>query len=169
MQYQNERTAYGRFMFNMTLKASRFLMKHMWLYYILNYTWGILTAIMGWIVLGFIRIFFKNKIVEKGKFGPCHYLMFGDSWGGLELGTNFLVADGMGESGALHTKCHECGHTFQNAILGPFAIFLVFIPSCIRYWLSVFGVIDKPYDAIWFEGSATTIGTEYYKHYLSEK
>ena len=172
MDYQEKRTLYGKFMFNFLLKCSKFLMKHMWLYYILNYIWGILTTIIGWIVLGFVRLFFRNKVVEHGKFGPCHYAMLFNNWGGLELGTNFILADNMGKNWTLHTKCHEMGHTFQNAILGPFAIFLVFLPSVIRYWYQEFrsrkGKDNKPYDLIWFEGNATTVGEYYYQNYLQK-
>ena len=166
MKYQKQRTKYGKFMFNVTLKGSRFLMKHMWLYYILNYTWGIIMTLIGWIALGFVRLFLHKKIVEHGKFGPCHYIMLFDNWGGLDLGTNFFLADNMGRDWTLHTKQHETGHTFQNALLGPLAIFLIFIPSAIRYWLDVFGKLNSPYDLIWFEGSASTIGEEYYNNYL---
>lgn len=169
MRYQSERTSYGRFMFNITLHVSKFLMKHMWLYYILNYTWGIITTLVGWIVLGFVRLFLRNKVVDYGKFGPCHYAMLGNNWGGLELGTNFVLADGMRAEWTLHTKQHEMGHTFQNAIWGPLAIFLIFIPSCIRYWLDRAGKVKKDYDAIWFEGNASTIGSEYYNNYLCKK
>lgn len=166
MNYQNQRTKYGKFMFNLVLRGSKFLMKHMWLYYLLSYTWGIIMTLIGWIVLGFIRLFLYKKVVEWGKFGPCHYAMLFDYWGGLELGTNFLVADKMGKDWTLHTKQHETGHTFQNALLGPLAIFLVFIPSAIRYWLDVKVKINNPYDAIWFEGSASSIGEYYYDTYL---
>ena len=166
MKYQEQRTKYGKFMFNVMLKGSKFLMKHMWLYHLLNYTWGIIMTLIGWIVLGFVRVFLRKKVVEHGKFGPCHYIMLFDKWGGLELGTNFLLANNMGKEWTLHTKQHETGHTFQNALLGPLAIFLIFIPSAIRYWLTTFGKIDSPYDLMWFEGSASTIGEEYYNNYL---
>lgn len=166
MKYQEQRTKYGKFMFNVMLKGSRFLMKHMWLYHLLNYTWGIIMTLIGWIVLGFVRVFLRKKVVEHGKFGPCHYIMLFDNWGGLDLGTTFLLADNMGKEWTLHTKQHETGHTFQNALLGPLAIFLIFIPSAIRYWLTTFGKIDSPYDLIWFEGNASTIGEEYYNNYL---
>ena len=46
---------------------------------------------------------------------------------------------------------HEFGHSFQNAILGPFMIFLVSIPSAIRYWYQTIreskGKTNKPYDS----------------------
>ncbi len=168
MEYQDTRTNYGKFMFNFTVKGADFLIKHMWLYYILSYTWGIITTTIGWIVYLFTRIFLFKIIKEHGRFGPCCYVMLGNNWGGLEMGTTFLIADEMGDKWTLHTKCHECGHTFQNALLGPFAIFLSFIPSFIRYWYQTVAKKKnkkvKPYDQIWFEGSATTIGTNYCRH-----
>ena len=105
-------------------------------------------TLIGWIALGFVRLFFHKKVVAHGKFGPCHYIMLFDNWGGLDLGTNFFLADNMGRDWTLHTKQHETGHTFQNALLGPLAIFLIFIPSAIRYWLDVFGKQNSPYDLI---------------------
>ena len=67
---------------------------------------------------------------------------------------------------------HEYGHTFQNAILGPFFIFIVAIPSAIRYWYQTIrekqNKENKDYDLIWFEGGATDIGNEAEK-YFNEK
>lgn len=60
---------------------------------------------------------------------------------------------------------HELGHTYQNCVLGPFFIFLVAIPSACRYWYKVIAQKHGKkfestwYDSIWFEGSATEIGT----------
>ena len=77
----------------------------------------------------------------------------------------------MGDEWTLHTKQHETGHSFQNAIWGPLSIFLIFVPSFIRYWYQESrarkGKDNKPYDAIWFEGSASKIGEEYYENYLN--
>ena len=160
-----ERSKIGNFFYKLTTRFASFLMKHMWLYYVLNYTWGLLTTIWGWLAYLFIRIFLKNKIVEHGVLGPCHYAMFGDNWGGLELGTNFALADNMGKQWTLHTKQHEMGHTFQSCLYGPFIIFLVFIPSVTRYWLERAGKLKHDYDYAWFEESASNIGKEYYENY----
>lgn len=168
---QNTYTLYGKVMSKIVIGGSKFLMKNMWLYYLLNYTWGILTTIGGYVIYGFVLIFMHKKIIENSIFGPCRYLMFGYNWGGLECGVNFLLADKMGKPNTLHTKQHELGHTFQNAILGPFALFLSFIPSVIRYWYQHFrfkkDLKNKPYDSIWFEGSATEIGEIYYKECMN--
>ena len=161
-----KRTKLGQSFYNFTMKVSKFLGKHLWLYYILNYTWGIIMTLIGWIVILFCAIFLNSKIQ---KHGPAYYVMIGDNWGGLELGKSFLVADNMGDSWTKHTKNHELGHTFQNAIYGPFVIFLVAIPSMCRYW---YDRLEKKhasergsnwYDSAWFEGSATDMGNWFIK------
>ena len=57
---------------------------------------------------------------------------------------------------------HEFGHTMQNTLFGPFAIFLCYIPSIIRYFLinkaHKKGIATKPYDSVWYECSATDCG-----------
>ena len=162
-----KRTKFGKFMYNITFKASKFLMKHMWLYYVLNYTWGIITTIIGWIVYVFVRLFLHTRVSEKGKFGPCHWLMIGSNWGGVSIGRIFLVADYMGKVWTLHTKCHETGHSFQNAIWGPLAIFLIYISSVCRYWYQVYCnkkcvvLSNEWYELFWAEQSATDIGVHY--------
>lgn len=127
-------------------------------------------TLLGWVSYAFVYLIFKQKI-KAWKFGPCYYIMIGNNWGGLEMGKCFFVAYNMGDSWTLHTKCHEMGHTFQNAILGPFMIFLVSIPSAIRYWYQRIrtkkGKSNKAYDLIWFEGSASEIGEYFYKEYIN--
>lgn len=168
--YKESRTKIGNFLYNTTDKMASFLIKHMWLYYLLNYTWGSIMTIIGWLTFSFIHIFFKNRIVQIGKSRSCYYIMIGDNWGGLSLGQIFLIADNMGSFWTQHTKYHETGHTFQNAIYGPFAIFLIYIPSFIRYWYQNIrdkkGKSNKPYDLIWFEESATDIGTKQFYNFL---
>lgn len=156
-----KRTKLGEWLFNSVNKVSLYIAYHKVLFYILSYTWGLITTLFGWIVYLFLRIFFKNKIQLKGKFFTARYIMLFDEWGGLELGTNFILAGNMGKYFTEHTKCHELGHTYQNAALGPFAIIFIFIPSVIQYWIQRLRKDqskNKPYDLIWFEGSATYIG-----------
>ena len=151
-------------MYSLTMRAGRFLGRHMWLYYLLSYTWGIIMTLIGWAALLFCRVLLDKRI---DRHGPACYAMVGDSWGGVELGKCFLVADNMGESWTEHTKNHEMGHSFQNAIYGPFSIFIVAIPSACRYWHQ--RIMRKRgksfpsdwYDSAWFEGSATDMGDWY--------
>lgn len=166
-----KRTKLGTALYEFTNKAGKFLGNHLWLYYFLNYTWGIIMSLVGWIALGFCKMILKKKI---SKHGPSHYVIVGSNWGGLELGQNFLIADGMGKDWTEHSKNHELGHTFQNAIYGPLFVFLVAIPSAVRYWHQRIGrkkgkaFPSDWYDSAWFEGSATHIGTEYMKEKASE-
>ena len=107
-----------------------------------------LTTLTGWVMYGFCLLFLRKYVGEKGKFMHCHYLTVFDHWGGLEMGINFFTD----RQPSLHTQCHECGHTIQNALYGPFFIFLIGIPSAVRYWYQAIrsrkGLQNKPYDLI---------------------
>lgn len=154
-----ERTKLGRLFYDFTMKAGRFLIKHPIFAQILGITWGLLGTVIGAIsALIVILLPIKKKF---GSFNGFPYIMFGNNWGGLEAIFMFFVADNMGESWTLHTKMHETGHAFQNSLFGPFMLFLVSIPSVVRYWKQRFSKNNKPYDAIWFEGSATDLGEEF--------
>lgn len=135
-------------------KLSLPLMKYKWLYYLLSWTWGILMNIIG-LFASLILIIARKKPL---KFRNIWYFEVFDHWGGVSLGCVFIRDISSWDS----VNYHEYGHTFQNAILGPFFLFVVAIPSAIRYWYQTIrekkGLENKPYDDIWFEGSATSIG-----------
>lgn len=140
-------------LYNLCDRFSKFLYKHRWLYYILALTWGGLLTYSGFIVLFILFIYKKiNNDCEINKYNGILQVKINDYWGGCSLGLIYLrdfeSSDSINE--------HEFGHTFQNCLLGPLFIFLIAIPSVIRYWFS--GKLNKPYDAVWFEDSATQIG-----------
>lgn len=125
--------------------------------WILSCTWGIIMTIIG--AIATISI-----VCSGGKIGIYNgniYCQCGEGyWGGLNLGPFFFVPYDCPES----TKQHEWGHGIQNAIYGPFFIFLVAIPSFIR--CQYYNIMSSkkqlpPYDSIWFEGEATQIGQTY--------
>lgn len=94
------------------------------LFYLLSCTWGILTTLSGAIVALVLMITgHKPK-----KFGSCWCFPMTDSWG-LELGLFFITNKKMSKS----LCCHEVGHQLQTCMFGPLQIFLVTIPSAIRY------------------------------------
>lgn len=163
-----KKTRLGRGLENGLTKAGTFIGKHKPLYYILNFTWGLLTNIVGSLVflctlpwrlprkkntfLGALEndlAFYSHK--ARGK---TYY------WG-FSLGVFFFVC--MAGSNDERLKAHEVGHSCQNAILGPLHLFVVDIPSVLRYWYRL-GLerrgkgLKTAYDDIWFEGSATKIG-----------
>ena len=72
---------FANWVFNVTLKGADFLSRHMWLYWVLQFTWGLLYNIIG----GFIALF---CLIFRGKPSIYHshfIIMFGDDWGGLEV------------------------------------------------------------------------------------
>ena len=146
-------------MFDVLFKGSLFLYKHPVIYWILQCTWGLLYNILS----GFIALFALCTKGKPYKFHRGYIILWGRNWGGLELGTGALVANGMGDSWTFHTCCHEMGHCYQSALLGPLSIFLIAIPSMVRYWYREFSKKVQPsYDAIWFEESASAIGGHLY-------
>lgn len=152
--YRSKRSKIGNMMYDFMDLTTSVVVKHKFLYYFLNFTWGILTTLCG-LLISLILICCGKK---PKKFRYCWYFEVCKHWGGLEMGTMFLRDTTSSDS----INHHEFGHTCQNAILGPFFIFLVAIPSAIRYWHQIYreskGLTNKPYDLIWFEGSATDIG-----------
>lgn len=97
------------------------------LFYILSFTWGAITSILGilmilfFIPFGYLPKRFNNRI----------YTPLKGSWGGFEMGPFFFTDS----NPSLHLKQHEAGHGIQNIILGPLMLPVVSVPSCIRYWL----------------------------------
>lgn len=129
-------------------------------FYFLSFTWGILTSLVGLIV---ILICLPLKRVRK--FHNRLYAVVGNRWGGLELGCFFICGENCQYTSLL---CHESGHGFQNIIWGPLFIFVIAIPSAIRYWYRELKYNRKgkrcptAYDDIWFEGQATRWGKKVY-------
>lgn len=126
-----------------------------YLYFFLNFTWGILLTLLGYFLMLILLPFGRVR-----RYSYTLYFEFNKKTGwGFSLGTVFFV----GKQANMSIKGHEFGHTVQNAILGPFMIFLVALPSVMRFWyrnyLYSHGKYPKTtYDSIWFEGSASYIG-----------
>lgn len=134
-------------------------------YWLLQLTWGCITTIIGFLVTIFCIIFLKGK---PHKNGFSYIVEIGNNWGGLELGafalcSNYSISNPKWYE---HTRRHEFGHSLQNIIFGPLYIFVVGIPSAIRYWYNVIAeskgkrFASDWYDSIWFEGTATKWGTK---------
>lgn len=131
------------------------------LFYILNFTWGIIMNIIGAVGAATFLIMGHKPTRHAGGvvFHTGHY------WGGVSLGIFTFVCEEADEE----TINHEFGHSIQNAIFGPLFPFIVAIPSFARYWKFVYnnkkGIPNEDYDAIWFEGSATEWGTKIAKRW----
>ena len=94
--------------------------------------------------------------------GHGFMIYVGSHWGGFELGGMFAVRD---KTSTFHVTQHEYGHMVQQMYFGPLQLFLVCIPSAIRYWYFRLTPNKKhpDYDSIWFEKQATKLGEEHLK------
>ena len=138
-------------------------------YWLVSLTWGCLTTIPGLLVLLFFGLFTKCKLHKNG-FGVI--IEVGGNWGGFSLGPISLCGRYSQEDGPCydvdwyeHTRRHEFGHSLQNLMFGPFMLFLVEIPSIIRYHYFNYrikrGLPNKEYDSVWFEGTASAWGSNF--------
>ena len=126
-------------------------------FYILSLTWGLPLTICGAVV----ALFLLATGHRPHRWGACWYFVIGKTyWGGLNLGPIFLCQNGATD----HLKSHEHGHAIQNCFMGPLILPLVLL-SATRYHdrerRARRGEVLKPYDAWWFEGQATKLGTRY--------
>jgi hypothetical protein len=136
-----------------TLKAPN----RKWVYYLLQFTWGLPMNIIGAIV-ALVLVCFRKRPYWYG-WNLCFELPVNF---GLDLGIFFIAPI----NGSTHTKNHEHGHGIQNIYFGPFTIGMVSIPSAARFWVRelmyTFGTKPtKKYDDIWFEGQATKTGDKF--------
>ena len=91
------------------LAWSKFLEKHLWLYFLLEFTWGILSNLFGFFIFLFFLCLGK-KPHRYHHFIYQEYSLFGDSnWGGFSMGCFFFCSPNFYEGG----KAHEAGHSYQ--------------------------------------------------------
>jgi len=160
------------------------IVNNKFLYYLLNFTWGLPLTLLGLIVTLLLLPFGTFR-----KFGHIYYIDVSKfnlgNWG-FAMGTTFVTSWKLSDDFRISNlttpahlqktldsmtsvnlmRRHEFGHTVQNAMFGPFMIFLVAIPSVIRYWYRLYRQKKKmrlkgSYDSVWYEGSASTIGGYY--------
>lgn len=128
------------------------------MYWTVSLTWGALMTWPGLIICGVMAIFCPHQ--KNG----CSFMVFmGGNWGGLDVGATSITGDYRKSDYLDHLRRHEFGHSIQQLMFGPLQVFLVAIPSAVRYWYQRIrakkGLPNKDYDAIWFEGTATKWGT----------
>lgn len=119
-----------------------------------NFRRGWALSFIGLIVYGVLRLFRRTP---KDFHGICKYFEIGKGWGGFEMGWFFVCSKDAGEI----TKCHEVGHSIQNAAVGGLRMVGYCIASACRYWFRcIFGAKTR-YDRWFFEGDATSLGKWY--------
>ena len=145
----------------------KFLAKNLVVFYILSFTWGFITSFIGLLIL-LPLVFTKRVHNSYGRLYGVFPKSFGKAWG-FEMGCFFFVSQDNESDLKIHS--HEMGHGLQNILFGPLMLFIVNIPSMIRFWyreLKYFrkGLIPKTlYEDIWFEKQATFFGEKYITGY----
>lgn len=139
------------------------------LLWLMRLTWGLLDSLIGFFVFLFFLIRYPGKL-RIGYIAHCIIVEVpheSDKGGwGLEGGIFiFSSTDDIWNHGYL--LFHEWGHCIPQALVfGPLHPFVVFIPSVIRFWWRdhqrVKGKTLPPYDAVWFERTATDWGTYWF-------
>lgn len=127
------------------------------LYWILSLTWGAILSIPG--LIGLCILGMTGCPIIKNGFS--FIVVVGNNWGGLNLGIISFV-EKSDEEYFQSTRRHEFGHSLQNIVFGPLQLFIVAIPSVIRYWYQTIRDIkrlpNKPYDQAIFEYTASKWG-----------
>ena len=128
------------------------------LFWIISLTWGALLTLPG-LIVSIFAIILGGKVHRNGF---SYIIEIGGNWGGLEIGAIALCGNYSKSSPNWfsHTRAHEFGHNLQQLIFGPFQLFIVMIPSAIRYWYNRLHGLKHPYDYIWFEYTASKWGHE---------
>lgn len=96
------------------------------LYYIIQWTWGIVMNIIGGITC-LVALCFKCPV---RKYRNAVEILVPWNFGGCELGMFFVRG-----KDCPGVAPHEYGHTIQNLWWGPLFPFVVCLPSAARYWL----------------------------------
>lgn len=137
------------------------------MFYFLSFTWGLPFTLAGLIVAFILRALGHRS----EKFALVRFFEIGKNWGGLDLGLFFVTS----QNSTFRIRCHEFGHAIQNCMFGPLTLFIICIPSAIRYWyreLRYYRRGKKPktdYDDIWFEDQATRLGMKFACKILKEE
>lgn len=125
------------------------------IFYALSIVWGLPMILVGACAALVLTIFGHHP----KRYGLCWHFKVGEAWGGISLGL-VIITD---NSPSISTCNHEHGHALQNCLWGPLFLFVIALPSVVRYWVREFqlsrGKALKPYDSIWFEGQASRWGS----------
>lgn len=140
--------------------------KDLFKFYLLSFTWGLPWTLIGLLIFGVMWIFFSEQMKIRFIDGRISVTMTESRFGGVSLGIVYIVD----RSNSRHLHLHELGHTIQSMYWGPLFIFVIAIPSFIRYhWRLYIKKTDiqmyrqlPHYDAIWFEGQATALGEKHF-------
>lgn len=136
---------------------------------ILYYVWLVVYAFPSTLLGLLVALVMLITGHKPFMFGPTIVFSFkGNGNFGFNLG--FFVFTSKDGKDSYSLLAHEYGHSLQALILGPLWLFVIALPSVIRFYYrrlyrKIKGNIAfrslPSYDAVWFEGTATKYGEKY--------
>ncbi|MCL2630503.1 MAG: hypothetical protein FWD49_03130 [Firmicutes bacterium] len=127
------------------------------LFYIINFTWGILQNLLGLVFL------IKYRKCRKERYYNTLLTYHEEGWGGISLGIFLFIGAKHNEAWQTKARPHELGHTIQSLILGPLFLIIIGLPSviwcnfCVKVWRNPENNNAK-YDDFYPERNANWIG-----------
>ena len=100
----------------------------LFVYYFLQWTWGIIQNIVGLIIRAYVLSKDPNK--DSFKFFGAQVTEWNKGHGSMGMGM-FIFYGHKGEKDEQEVLVHEYGHTLQSAVLGPFYLLVIGLPSII--------------------------------------
>ena len=148
----------------MLFKTKKGYFNKFW-YWLFSCTWGLLNTLIGLICMICVLPFTRNIHFYAGAI-----VTFIDySYGSFNFGPFLFIYKNCNNWPVEYRRIHEheYGHSIQTFYFGPLQLFLVDIPSIVRFWHRKWIETHKknyylpPYDAAWFEHMATSLGAKY--------
>lgn len=133
------------------------------LFYLLQWTWGLPVNLIG----GIIFLFCVGIKKRRGQhFGYSYIVYLPWNSGGLSLGLFIFMKDNhKSKVWTYNTRIHEYGHTWQCLILGPLYYLVIALPSAI--WCNCFEGYRKrnnvSYYKLYCEAWANSFGQKFSK------
>lgn len=149
------------------------------IFWLIQVTWALPTFLIG-VLVALFMLFTGHKASCYGL--DIYFILDSTDGYGFSIGPFFFITSDCKDS--LYMKSHEHGHSIQSLWWGPLTLFVILIPSSIRFHFRDFVFFLKtralargqitaeqfltwknnrtPYDGIWFERQATNLGRKYF-------
>lgn len=110
------------------------------LYYVLQWTWGILQNLIGLAMRCYILAKDRNK--DSFRFFGAQVTEWTQGHGSMGMGM-FIFYGHKGARDEKEVLVHEYGHTWQSAVLGPLYLLVIGLPSVTWAYLPCFVKLRK--------------------------
>ena len=104
------------------------VLENKYVYYLLQFTWGLLPNLTGFFTL----LFYRGRRAERRKFRNAFVFRW-KRRESMATGCLIFLGEGTAMPGPWQERIltHEYGHTIQSIILGPLFLFFIAIPSSV--------------------------------------